>query len=149
MLSNSVIASIIKLCHWGLILFILLAPILGSEMLLTYHTIIIPGILIHWLTNNNMCSLTLLESKLTNTPTDKTFIGKILFPFFEVNNYAIYAIIIGLWLFSIYRLQKHDFKILRKTLSITWSLFYKAYSLIWNIITWPINVVANFVVRKI
>lgn len=137
MFQRSTLASIVKLCHWGLILFILLAPIIGGELLLTYHTIVIPGILIHWITNNNMCSLTLLESKLTNTPIDKTFIGKILNPFFEVNNYAIYTIIIVLWVLSIYRLQKYKYKMLRTTLSVSYRLMKKVLSLIWNTITYP------------
>ena len=139
MASGSTLASIVKICHWALILFILLAPILGNEIMLTYHAIMVPGILIHWVTNNNVCSLTMLESQLTNIPTDKTFIGQILHPFFEVNNMLIYALVIGLWLLTMYKLQRYDYSILRKTFRISYALFWKVLSWLWGIISWPYN----------
>jgi len=139
MVDKSTLLSIVKICHWALILFILLAPIIGGETLLTYHTIVVPGILIHWITNNNVCSLTMLESRLTNTPVDKTFIGKILHPFFEVNNIGIYAIVIALWLLSLYRLEKYNYAMLRKTFTITYAMFCKILSWITSLIMYPIN----------
>lgn len=145
MLEKSTLLSIVKFCHWGLILFILLVPIIGGELLLTYHSIVVPGILIHWITNNNVCSLTMLESRLTNIPTDKTFIGQILHPFFEINNTGIYAIVIALWLLTIYRLEKYNFQMLKTTFQISYALFWKLVTSAWDLFVYPINYVRQII----
>ena len=131
-LINMFLATIVRLCHLALIAFIVLAPFINSEWLLTMHAIIIPGIMIHWITNNNMCSLSYLESKLTNTPMDITFIARVLHPFFEVNNNMIYGTIIGLWMFSIYRLYNYNYNMLSIVLKKTKDLFLLPLQIFYN-----------------
>lgn len=103
----------IKIIHWLLISFIIAVPFIGNEWWLTMHAIIIPGIVIHWLTNNNVCSLTYLESRLSGVSMSDTFIGKILFPFFEVNNKIIYFIVLLLLFITLWKLDKTGFRLLK------------------------------------
>lgn len=105
------IFNIVRFIHYLLIAFAIFVPLLLdpdsnllSEWLLVLHSILMPGIIIHWLTNNNICSLTVLESYMTNQPLDKTFIASILFPFFEINNCTIHVITLALWFISLYKL---------------------------------------------
>lgn len=110
----------VRILHWMLIAFIIIVPFTGSEWLLAMHAVMIPGIIIHWITNNNMCSLSFIEAKLTNQPMESTFIAKVLDPFFQINNEMIYAAIIGLWLFGLYQLRQTDFRLIRISLYIIW-----------------------------
>ena len=121
---SSVLATVIKFVHFVLIMFIIVVPFTSSEWLLTLHAIGMPGLIIHWLTNNNVCSLTLLESQLTGESMDRTFIGKIVHPFFEVNNYTVYSIVIGLWLLTLYKLYPTRYRMLRACLHIAWNYLY-------------------------
>lgn len=119
------LAAFIKIIHAVLIIYIVATPFTNSEWWLTLHAIMMPGLIIHWITNNNTCSLTLLESQLTGQSMDNTFIGQIAYPFFKVNNYMIYTIVIGLWFLSLYKLQKTNFRLLKYILWKTWDLVYK------------------------
>jgi hypothetical protein len=118
--------SIISFIHSLIILFAIVVPFLNPdsnmlfEWLMTFHVIVMPGIIMHWLMNNDMCSLTLLEAKLTNRPVEETFIASILHPFFHINNTNIYLITIMLWFTSIYKLynSEHGFRIIKTSLQI-------------------------------
>jgi hypothetical protein len=127
MFTQSLVATFIRVIHILLVLFIIVVPFTNSEYFLTLHAIGIPGLIIHWVTNNNLCSLTLLESKLTGEQIDNTFIGKIVHPFFEINDYTIYTIVLGLWLISLYKLYPTRFRMLRLCFSITWQYLYNFY----------------------
>lgn len=119
-LQNTIAAIIVKTVHLALVLFMVIVPFTNSEFFLTIHAIGLPGLLIHWITNNNVCSLTLLEAKLTGSALNQTFIGKIVHPFFEINNYTIYTIVFGLWFLTLYKLYPTRFRMLRAFLWITW-----------------------------
>ena len=119
-LKMSWLVNAVRFLHWSLIAFIIIVPFTGNEWLLAMHAVMIPGIVIHWITNNNMCSLSYIEAKLTNQPMNSTFISKVLHPFFEINNEMIYASIIGLWLFGLYQLRQTDFRLIRLSFYIIW-----------------------------
>ena len=127
---DSVLATVIKFVHFVLIMFIIVVPFTNSEWLLTLHAIGLPGLIIHWITNNNVCSLTLLESQLTGESTDRTFIGKIIHPFFELNNYTVYAVVIGLWSLTLYKLYPTKYRMIRASLQITWNYIYNWYLIV-------------------
>lgn len=115
---------VVRLIHLALITFIVIVPFTDNEWLLSLHAIGLPGLLIHWLTNNNMCSLTILESQLTGKPMDKTFIARILHPLFEVDNTMIYTLVFGLWFLTLYKLYPTNFRMIKFFLSVTWSYIY-------------------------
>lgn len=117
---KQIVGYAIRIIHYIMIVFAIFVPFLDpddnftSEWLLSLHSILIPGIIIHWFTNNNMCSLTLLEAQITNKPLDKTFIASILFPFFEINDTLIHIMAITLWFITLYKLynSKVGFRLL-------------------------------------
>lgn len=117
---KQIVGYAIRIIHYIMIVFAIFVPFLNpddnftSEWLLSLHSILIPGIIIHWFTNNNMCSLTLLEAQITNKPLDKTFIASILFPFFEINDTLIHIMAITLWFITLYKLynSKVGFRLL-------------------------------------
>jgi len=59
--------------HTILVLFIVVIPFIGKNYLLFLHAITGITILIHWIFNNNICSLTLIEYKLRETITGKPY----------------------------------------------------------------------------
>lgn len=115
---NRIALMFIKMIHWMLILFLILSPFSNNEWILTLHMIIVPGIVIHWITNNNICSLTYLESKLSGTSLNETFIGQILHPFFEIDNKLIYCIILALWLITLWKLAPTGFRLFKTALYV-------------------------------
>lgn len=55
---------LISVIHISLICFIVIVPFTNSNYLLMMHAMIVPFIIFHWVLNNNMCALTLVEKKL-------------------------------------------------------------------------------------
>ena len=115
----------IRLIHYALILFSIAAPLTNNEIWLTLHAIAIPSILMHWVMNENMCALTLLESQLTGNSRDKTFIGQVLHPLFEIKDGIIYALAVGAWFVSIYKLYTlNNFRLLRQAFGLLFTTLY-------------------------
>ena len=70
---------LIRIIHWALILFLLIIPFVGSEYFLTIHLIILPFIVLHWVTNQSVCALTEIEKFMTGKENDyETFFGQIM-----------------------------------------------------------------------
>ena len=102
----------INIIHLIVILIIIIVPFSGSNYYLLSYIILIPFIMVHWITNNNSCCLTLMEQKIrqkmTGEPIDKneTYMHKIIGPIydFKKNNNDmstfIYTATIILWLFA-------------------------------------------------
>lgn len=137
MMLNSLMLMFVKFIHLCLVLFIVGVPFVGNEWLLTMHAIIVPGIIMHWMTNNNICSLTYLESKLSGVSVNDTFIGKILFPFFEVNNKFIYLIVLLLLFLTLLKLNKTGFGLLKLCISIILDFFVVIWEKIRNVFSSP------------
>jgi len=121
------LTTFVRFVHLFLIMFIIVIPFTNSEYLLTLHAIGLPGLIVHWITNNNMCSLTMLESYLTGENMENTFISKIIHPFFEINNSIIYTIVTSLWLLTLYKLYPTRFRMLRFCIWLTWDYIYRSY----------------------
>ena len=77
------ILTVIFVCHIAIILFVVLTPFIGNYFFLAIHAIIVPFIMLHWICNNNMCALTLLEQNIQGKNNWRTsrfkrmFYGKI------------------------------------------------------------------------
>lgn len=88
----------------------------NNIMLLLMHVIIIPFIILHWILNNNECSLTtiekLIKQKYYNDNNYVCFTCKLIEPVYDFKNnyYNFYALIYGitiiLWLICIYKIYK-------------------------------------------
>lgn len=55
---------IISIIHAIIVAFIIVVPFTNITVLLLLYVIIVPFIILHWILNNNQCSLTLVERKL-------------------------------------------------------------------------------------
>lgn len=78
------IAGLINFAHILLVIFIIFTPFFGNEYFLTLHVIIIPFIVLHWITNQSVCALTEIEKIITNKKLDdETFFGKLVGPVYK------------------------------------------------------------------
>lgn len=112
---NNVTANIIWILHLNLILFILIVPFMDCNYLLLLNSILIPTLILHWLTNDNTCALTTIEKYMRNVKTKEEekecFTYQLIHPLFEFqkNNidisFFIYVITILLWLICIIKLS--------------------------------------------
>lgn len=104
---NPILANIVFFIHLVLVIIIIFIPFSNSNCYLLYFIIFIPFIILHWLSNNDTCVLTLLEKKLRNANTkekeQECFTQKIISPVFTFTNdykkYSLlsYSILIFLW----------------------------------------------------
>lgn len=105
---------IVKFLHTVFIIFILIAPFTNIELLLSYHFIIIPFLWMHWITNNDICALTVIESKITGKEMDSTYMASIINPIYQIKNKDFYIITAILFLITSYRLyNKYEFGLIR------------------------------------
>lgn len=120
----------VKIIHTLFVAFVLLAPFSNIELLLTYHFIIVPFLWMHWLTNNDVCALTLIESKLRGIEdTSDTFIGSIINPIYKIQNKDFYWITGILFLITTYNLHyTFNFNLLKLTLHQIAFLFKHIFS---------------------
>jgi hypothetical protein len=110
---------LIIVLHTLLVLFIVTIPFFGKNYLLFLHGLVGLAIIIHWITNNNICSLTILEYKIreiiTGKPVERKdcFMARLIDPIYDFknNNYSrrvfLYVILIGLTLLSMYKLRRN------------------------------------------
>ncbi len=111
---NNIIANIIWFVHACIILFVIGAPITDSPYFLMLHTVFIPFMILHWVTNNDTCVLTTVEKHLKNVKTkedeEDCFTCRLINPIFNFNknnkelSKYIYLITIILWLISLVKL---------------------------------------------
>lgn len=133
MIMRDFIAYLIQVIHILVRIFIVATPFLGSEYLLTLHLMIIPFIMLHWLTNQTVCALTELEKIVRGGCLDtetffgqimipiyknESFVGRILAPFYEIKDKdtekkVVWAGLGLLWLITCIRLKQTDFAHLR------------------------------------
>lgn len=102
---------LINIIHLLYLLFIIIVPFTNSNYLLLLHSIIVPFMLLHWITNNNTCSLTIAEQYIRKelygtVNKDECFTSKLIEPIYDFKqNYEqfsnyIYLVTILLWCLS-------------------------------------------------
>jgi len=113
---NETILLFINVLHMIVILFVIGSPFSGSNYLLTMHTMIVPFILLHWVLNNNTCSLTVAErfirEKTYGCPVknNECYSYKFIAPIYDFNknheSYSTFSYIltISLWSISVYNI---------------------------------------------
>ncbi len=97
----------VKIVHGLFVAFIVLVPLLSNnEVLLTYHFLVTPLLILHWITNNNVCALTQLEAFIRGTTnTSETFLGKYINPVYELKDEMVWIITGVLWLLTAIKLS--------------------------------------------
>jgi hypothetical protein len=115
-LINDSILLLINVLHMIVIVFVLGAPFSDSNYLLFMHALIVPFILLHWVLNNNTCSLTVAEKYIRSksygidAKEDECFTYQFIAPIYDFNknynsySYFSYSLTIGLWVLTMYRL---------------------------------------------
>lgn len=109
---------LIRLVHYVTVIFLITAPFLPSELLLTYHAITVPFLWMHWITNNDVCALTVLESAIRKRDRQHTFLGSLINPIFQIQNKHFYYATGILFIITMIRLYyTYEFGLARQTYS--------------------------------
>ncbi len=107
---------IITLAHILFVLFVVVTPFINSNYLLLLHSIMIPFIIFHWITNNNICVLTIIEKNIKKKlykedyKEDECFTCRLIEPVYDfiddnrTFSNIIYLVTIILWMISVGRL---------------------------------------------
>ncbi len=110
---------IIQACHIFILVFTLGVPFTGINGLLFLHSVAMPLLLSHWVSNNNVCSLTFLEKKIRkklNKNKDESiairdcFTCKIIEPVYDLKknnksiNHILYPVVITVWVITVSKL---------------------------------------------
>ena len=98
------LANIIALLHLILVIFVVSTPfVTDNPLILLFYSFIVFSIMFHWITNNDMCVLTLIESKLRNKKSNQTFMGRLISPVYRVSSLQIRLATLALFLFALYK----------------------------------------------
>ena len=81
---NLLLGYLIRVIHILVVLFVLLGVLLKDNLLILLHLVTCIGIIVHWITNNQLCCLTVLESILLKKPISETFLNKIFEPIYKI-----------------------------------------------------------------
>ena len=116
---QSYLLNIITVLHVLFIIFVVIIPFTNSNYFLTLHAILIPFLMLHWITQDNTCVLTLIEKYVRYKINDNTeenleedleencFTCKLIEPVYSVTqgkrmgwSMFLYTLSILLWLIS-------------------------------------------------
>jgi len=111
--------TIINFIHVLVVIFIIGVPFTNIEYLLSIHLLVVPFIVLHWLTNQSVCALTEIEKFITNKrDDDETFFGKIMGPIYkfktkEEETLFLYGLMACLFTISYIKLSSMGFQRLK------------------------------------
>lgn len=105
------LANCIWLFHVSVIVFVIFAPFTQIPAILILHITFAVCLLMHWYTNSNACSLTILESYLRGLPPDSTFMHQLISPIYDISstdlNYLVHIVTYLTLILSIYYLYNN------------------------------------------
>jgi hypothetical protein len=94
--------------HVLLLIIGLVLPFIGKTHHLEFYAILIPVLFLHWALNEDTCFLTDLERMVTNEPKERTFMGRLVGPIYNLSDDAvgkgIKVILFSLWLYVQFKL---------------------------------------------
>ena len=86
----------------------IILPFIGKSHHLEFYSILIPVLFLHWAFNDDACFLTNLEQAMTDTPKERTFMGRLVGPIYNLSDDAIgksiKLILFSLWLYVQFKL---------------------------------------------
>ena len=109
----------IRLIHYLVVAFFVLAPFTDDQRILSLHFIGVPFLMLHWITNQSTCALTEMEKFLSGKVHDEeTFIGSIVAPVYKFQSpenldIVLWIALIFLWLYTLQKVRRDDFRLLR------------------------------------
>lgn len=114
--TSTFLANCIWAFHVIVVLFVLLAPFSDMPILMILHIAFVFNLLIHWFNNSNVCSLSLMESKLRGIPYTNSFTHQFVGPMFDISerswsnmSYVVTILLLFVSFYNLYhsrRLQK-------------------------------------------
>jgi hypothetical protein len=136
------LADVIGYIHFLVVCFISLVPFFGDEYFLTLHLLVVPFIMLHWLTNQTVCALTELEKLVRGGGDtifgqifdpiyrDESFIGRFMRPVYvfkdeEEEMRIVWSVLTCLWVITLLRLWSLGFQQLRGDLVVLKSLLHQ------------------------
>lgn len=84
--NNIFLADIIYYFHIFIILCVLIMPFSNSPAILILHITGCITLLVHWMTNSNVCSLSVLESQLRGVERINTFTHEFIAPIYDISS---------------------------------------------------------------
>jgi len=107
---NIFLANCIWLFHTCVILFVLFAPLTDIPYFLILHATFCVSLIVHWYGNSNVCSLSVLESKLRGLEYTESFTHQFIGPVYEVSqtswSYVCWVVTISLLCVSVYKIYR-------------------------------------------
>lgn len=109
----NIAANIVWLIHLAFIAWYVITPFTNNAPMLVLHFFTFPFLAIHWLTNQDTCSLTLLEMKLRGIEDCKeSFFWSVVSPIYkpqtdDTGKQLIWIASIALWLVTLVKVLKY------------------------------------------
>jgi hypothetical protein len=104
------IDKIIFYIHVLIVIACIVVPFLGTPQILSLYSIIVPFLFYHWSVNDDTCFLTQVEVLVTDTPKDKTFMGRLVGPIYNLSDDVVgklmKTVLFGLWFFVQFKLGR-------------------------------------------
>ncbi len=108
-IQNIYLANFIYFFHILVILFVIFAPFSNVPSILIIHIAFSFSLIVHWLANNNACSLTYLESQLRGVEVKDSFTHQFISPLYDISktdwSRICYIVTIIVLCISIYKLS--------------------------------------------
>ncbi len=86
----------------------LVLPFIGGPHHLEFYSILIPVLFLHWALNDDTCFLTDLEHMMTKEPKERTFMGRLFGPVYNLSDdeigKGIKIVLFSLWLYVQFKL---------------------------------------------
>jgi hypothetical protein len=107
---SPIAAFIVRCVHIALIGWMIWAPFSNHTESLIMHAIVAPFLMMHWLTSNDTCALTVLEKHLRGLDDDgQSFIHSIVAPIYVIPDSSlrscVFSSTIVLWFVTLHRLH--------------------------------------------
>ena len=112
---DDIIKNIIWILHFLIALFFIFGPfIFNDKKFVLIYLICSIFLLLHWITNNNTCFLTTLESLYFNYDKEliskKGFFNRLINPVYDINDTNLYILLIMAIIFTLIKyLKKIDY----------------------------------------
>lgn len=109
---NEFLANCIFIFHLFVIAFIVFAPFVNNPAILVLHIVSCICLFVHWFSNSDVCSLTILESSFRGIDRKEGFLHQFISPIYKINSTEwsniIWLITFILMCISIYKLYNSE-----------------------------------------
>ncbi len=119
---NTFLANCVWVFHILIVLFMLLTPLTNVPYFLLLHATFSISLLVHWWGNSNVCSLSVIESKLRGLDYTQSFTHQFIAPVYDMSKTTwsniCYVVTILLLCVSVYKMyQSSRWRDLRECIS--------------------------------